>query len=90
MLKLCKYYKGDKDRPKTLKGDAQHFWRLECNYVEYEFCNRADYWQTSGVRMASEFHEAKVVMDRYDNLAIKEMLAYMAVMQWIMRHVRIA
>jgi len=31
--------------------------------------------------MASDFDDAKTVMDRYDNIAIKGMLAYMAVMQ---------
>lgn len=81
MLKLCKYYKGEKETPDTFGENAERFWQLECNYVEYEFVRKAKYWQTTGIKMASDFDDAKTVMDRYNNIAIKGMLAYMAVMQ---------
>ena len=81
MLKLCKYYKGEKETPDTFGENAERFWQFECNYYTIEYFERHNYWETEGIKMASEFDEAKTVMDRYNNITIKGFIAYMAIMQ---------
>lgn len=81
MLKLCKYYKGEEENPYGFSDDNRRFWRFECNYYTIEYFERHNYWETEGIKMASEFDEAKTVMDRYNNITIKGFIAYMAIMQ---------
>ncbi len=81
LLKYCKYYKGEEETPSTFDENAERFWRFECNYYTVEYLNRHTYWETTGIKMASEFDEAKIVMDRYNDITIKGFIAYMAIMQ---------
>lgn len=81
LLKYCKYYKGEKENPYSIDDDNRCFWRFECNYYTVEYLNRHTYWETTGIKMASEFDEAKTVMDRCNDITIKGFIAYMAIMQ---------
>ena len=80
MLKLCKYYKGEEENP-YYNDNKEFFWQFECNYYTIEYFKRHEYWETEGIKMASEFDEAKTVMDRYNDITIKGFIAYMAIMQ---------